>query len=330
MAEYFDSELLGIARALDRALGGGKQIDFIDATADESKLIILVTGDTEPGKYYLYDKSTQQLAFLMNSRDQLRGVTLGEMKPVQYPAADGTMIPAYLTLPPDSDGRNLPTIVMPHGGPQARDEWGFDWLSQYFVARGFAVLQPNYRGSAGFGAEWFKENGWQSWETAVGDVNSAGRWLLDQGIAAPDKLAILGWSYGGYAALQSQVLDPNLFKAVVAVAPVTDLERLRQEFRDQGNRLIMERFIGNGPHLEAGSPARHASAFRAPVLLFHGDTDLNVSVDESRLMESRLRAAGKQVTYVEFDKLDHQLDTTEARTRLLSQSDAFLRAALGL
>jgi len=329
-AEYFDTDLNEIATALNRALGGGKQIDFIDATVDESKLIVLVGSDTEPGKYYLYDKDTKQLAFMMNAREQLTGVALGEMKPVQYPAADGTMIPAYLTLPAGSDGKNLPAIVMPHGGPHARDEWGFDWLSQYFVARGFAVLQPNYRGSAGFGAEWFQEGGWQSWPTAIGDVNAAGRWLLDEGVAAPGKLAIFGWSYGGYAALQSQILDPGLFKAVVAVAPVTDLDRLRQEFRNRSNRHIMERFIGDGPHVEAGSPARHAAAFQAPVLIFHGDTDLNVGVGHSRLMNDRLRAAGKQVTYVEFDELDHQLDTAEARTRLLSESDRFIRTALGL
>ena len=329
-AEYFDLELKGIATALERALGGDKQIGFIDATADESKLIVFVGSDTEPGKYYLYDKATKQLAFMMNARDGLAGVTLGEMKAVQYPAADGTMIPAYLTLPPGSDGKTLPAIVMPHGGPHARDEWGFDWLSQYFVARGFAVLQPNYRGSAGFGAEWFQEGGWQSWPTAIADVNSAGRWLAEQGIAAPGKLAIFGWSYGGYAALQSQVLDPQLFKAVVAVAPVTDLDRLRQEFRGQGNRLIMEQFIGEGPHIEAGSPARHAASFQAPVLIFHGDTDLNVGVGQSRLMNERLKVAGKQVTYVEFEALDHQLDSAAARTRLLADSDRFLRTALGL
>lgn len=330
VAEYFDPELKTIAVALDKALGGGKQIDFIDSTSEEDKLIVLATSDTEPGKYYLYDKATKQLAFMMNSRDELAGLALGKMKPVQYPAADGTMIPGYLTLPPKSDGKNLPVIVMPHGGPHSRDEWGFDWLSQYFVARGFAVLQPNYRGSAGLGAEWFQQNGWQGWQTAIGDVNSAGRWLLDQGIAAPGKLAILGWSYGGYAALQSQVLDPDLFKAVVAVAPVTDLERLREEFRDRGNRLVMERFIGEGPHIDAGSPARHAASFKAPVLLFHGDTDLNVAVGESRLMNERLRAAGKSVTYVEFEGLDHQLDAAEARARVLSDSDRFLRTALGI
>ena len=328
--EFFDPELKQIAAGLERALGGGRSIAFVDATADEGKLVIFAGSDTDPGNFYLYDKATKQLGTLFPARPELAGVTLGTMKPVRYPAADGTMIPAYLTLPPGSDGKNLPTIVMPHGGPHSRDEWGFDWLSQYFVSQGFAVLQPNYRGSAGLGAEWFQQNGWQSWETAIGDVNSAGRWLVDQGIAAPDKLAIFGWSYGGYAALQSQVLDPNLFKAVVAVAPVTDLERLRQESASQVNRRIMERFIGNGPHLEAGSPARHADRFQAPVLMFHGNADTNVQVGESRLMEDRLKAARKPVTYIEFPGLDHQLDNAEARTRMLSESTRFLRTSLGL
>ncbi len=330
LVEYFDPELQGIARGLARALGGNKQISFQDATAGEDKLIVFAASDIEPGKYYLYDKASKQLAFLMNARDPIVGVALGEMKPIQYPAADGTMIPGYLTLPPGSDGKNLPAIVMPHGGPAARDEWGFDWLSQYFVARGFAVLQPNFRGSDGYGSAWFENNGYRSWETAIGDVNSAGRWLVDQGIAAPGKLAIVGWSYGGYAALQSQVVDPSLFKAVVAVAPVTDLERLKTDERDESSRRVREAQIGSGPHVQAGSPAQHAANFQAPVLLFHGDADLNVAVGHSRLMNERLRAAGKQVTYVEFEALDHQLDTAAARTQLLSDSDRFIRAALGL
>jgi dipeptidyl aminopeptidase/acylaminoacyl peptidase len=328
--EYFDPELKRLSASLARAIGGGRVVDIVDSNQDESKLLIYAGSDTDPGKYYLFDKATRQLGELFPVRPELAGVPLGEMRAVQYPAADGTMIPAYLTVPAGSDGKNLPAIVMPHGGPSSRDEWGFDWLSQYFVSRGYAVLQPNYRGSSGYGDRWQQTNAFYSWETAISDVNAAGRWLSDQGIAAPGKLAIFGWSYGGYAALQSQVLDPDLFKAVVAVAPVTDLDRLKQDERDQVRRLVVEDQIGSGPHIDAGSPARHAAAFRAPVLLFHGDTDTNVNVAQSRLMDDRLKAAGKTVTYVEFDGLDHQLDDAAARTRLLSESDRFIRTALGL
>ena len=126
------------------------------------------------------------------------------------------------------------------------------------------------------------------------------------------------------------MLDPDLFKAVVAVAPVTDLERLREDSRERSNFLVIDNFIGRGPHVEAGSPAQHAAAFRAPVLLFHGDADVNVGVDESRFMRDRLRSAGKEVEYVEFEGLDHYLDEPGPRSRMLSQRAAFIGKALGL
>lgn len=165
---------------------------------------------------------------------------------------------------------------------------------------------------------------------AIGDVNDAGRWLVCSGIATPDKLGIVGWSYGGYAALQSAVLDPDLFKAIVAIAPVTDLERLRQESADYSNFPQVDAFIGSGPHIREGSPAQNVERFKAPVLLFHGNLDQNVGVGESRLMEGRLRGAGKQVTFIEFKGLDHQLQSPAARMQLLRDSDAFLRKAFGL
>jgi dipeptidyl aminopeptidase/acylaminoacyl peptidase len=252
------------------------------------------------------------------------------MKPVTYKAADGTVVPAYLTLPPGGSGRGLPAIVMPHGGPGARDEWGFHWLVQYFANRGFAVLQPNFRGSAGYGREWFQENGFQSWRTAIGDVNDAGRWLVSEGIADPSKLAILGWSYGGYAALQSNVVDPDLFKAVVAIAPVADLEELRNEWLRFSSAANFRDFIGTGPHVAQGSPARHAGKMKAPVLLFHGELDRNVSVRQSRLMRDRLRDAGKSVELLDFPGLDHYLMDSAVRADMLRRSDAFLRTSLKL
>ncbi len=326
-AEYFDPELKKLSAALSRALPGRPAVDFVDASINEQKLLVFASSDVDPGTFYRYDKATKRLEPILPIREQLAGMAMSEMKPVMIPAADGTQVPGYLTLPVGSTGKNLPAIVMPHGGPGSRDEWGFDWLAQYFAARGYAVLQPNFRGSAGYGAAWYQKNGFQSWRTAIGDVNDAGRWLVSQGIAAPDKLGILGWSYGGYAALQSGVLDPGLFKAVVAIAPVTDLGRLKADAADYSNAPLVNRFVGNGPHIREGSPAQNAEAFTVPVLMFHGSKDLNVSIGQSRLMATRLRGARKEVNLVEFPGLDHQLGDGAARARMLSESDAFLRQA---
>lgn len=328
--EYFDPELKALSANLAKALGGEVQVDIWDATRDEKKLLIHAGSDTDPGKFYIYDKGTRQLGFLLPGRPELSDMKFGAMKPITYPASDGTMIPAYLTLPPGSDGKNLPAIVLPHGGPDYRDDWGFDWLVQYFAVRGFAVLQPEYRGSAGYGNDWFKGNAIHSWKAAIDDVNDAGRWLEKSGIAAPGKIAIFGWSYGGYAALQSQVVDPDLFKAVVAVAPVTDFDAIRAESVNYVNYKYVDAQIGHGPYIEEGSPARHADRFKAPVLLVHGDNDTNVGVTESRLMNDRLKAAGKQVQYIEFKGLTHQLDDTAARAQMLVAAERTIRKGLGL
>ena len=330
VTEYFDPELRKLSAALGKALPGGPRVDFLDASADESKLLLMASADTLPGTVYLFDKATRKLEEVLPLRPKVDGVVLAPMKAVTYPAADGTLIPAYLTLPVNSTGKGLPAIVMPHGGPSSRDEWGFDWMVQFFAARGFAVIQPNFRGSAGYGEAWYQRNGFQSWRMAIGDVNDAGRWLASQGIAAPGKMAIVGWSYGGYAALQSAVLDPDLFKAIVAIAPVTDLELLRVEAAQYDTGKMISNFIGQGPHVREGSPAQNVERFKAPVLMFHGDHDQNVAVGESRHMEKRLKAAGKAVTYVEFPGLRHNLSDSAARTRILSESDAFIRKGLGL
>ena len=191
------------------------------------------------------------------------------------------------------------------------------------------MLQPNFRGSAGYGDAWFQRNGFQSWKVAIGDVVDAGRWLVKEGIADPGKLAIVGWSYGGYAALQSNVVAPDLFKAAVAIAPVTDLEQLLRDELDYSSGRLVQDFIGSGPHLREGSPAQNAAAIKAPVMLFHGTLDRNVLVNQSKRMSDRLRSAGRDPQLVIYDGLDHQLEDDTARADMLRRSDQFIRAAFG-
>lgn len=265
----------------------------------------------------------------MLNRPELKGVALAPVTAVSYKSSDGTVIPAYLTRPAGSAGKKVPALVMPHGGPESRDEWGFDWLAQYYASRGYAVLQANFRGSAGYGDAWFQKNGFQSWAVAIGDIKDGGRWLVSEGIADPEKLAILGWSYGGYAALQAAVSDPDLFKAVVAIAPVTDLAELKADAMKYTSGTIDRSFIGSGPHVREGSPAQNAASIKAPVMLFHGTLDLNVPVQQSQLMRDRLADAGKRNELIVYPGLAHSLEDSEARADMLRRSDQFLRAALG-
>jgi acetyl esterase/lipase len=329
-AVFFAPEIKSLVDSLVRALPEHPSVKIVDSNVDESRLLVLSGSDTDPGQYRLFDRKTHQLGDLLPVRSELAGVQLAREKPVSYTAADGTPIPGYLTLPPGKESvQGLPAIVMPHGGPSARDVWGFDWLAQFFAARGYAVLQPNFRGSAGYGEAWFQQNGFRSWNVAIGDVLDGGRWLVKEGIADPRQLAIVGWSYGGYAALQSAVVDPTLFKAVVAIAPVTDLNELKEEHRHWTDWELVSEFIGDGPHTHEGSPAENAGRIHVPVLLFHGELDRNVGVQQSRTMEARLKSAGGSCELVTWPDLDHHLDDSDARTLMLRRSDAFLRKSFG-
>jgi dipeptidyl aminopeptidase/acylaminoacyl peptidase len=268
------------------------------------------------------------LSPVMPDRPELAGRTLAPMQSVRYKADDGTMIPAYLTLPPGKESaKGLPAIVMPHGGPESRDEWGFDWMVQYYAARGFAVLQPQFRGSAGFGEQWLMRNGYRSWRTAIGDMVDAGRWLVAQGVADPAKLTIAGWSYGGYAALQAQAVDPGLFKAVVAIAPVTDFADWMRRSQYYSNYLTQQQRMGTGPEAEDASPSHHAAEFRAPVLMFHGTDDNNVDISQAKIMQGKLEGAGKRSQLVIYDGLEHSLVDSDVRADLLQKSADFLLAA---
>ena len=328
---YFDADLDKMHASLAHALPQTPDITIADSSTDENELLVMGYSDQDPGIYYRFDRQAHQILPLLEVREQLDGVPLASVKAIDYAAQDGTRIPAYITFPPGKDSvQRLAAIVMPHGGPGARDVGGFNWLAQFFAHQGYVVLQPNFRGSAGYGDAWFEHNGFQSWKIAIGDVLDAGRWLVTEGVADPNKLAIVGWSYGGYAALQSAIVDPKLFKAVIAIAPVTDLNALKDEERGWSDYEIIERMIGDGPHVREGSPLRNVSRLEAPVLLFHGTFDRNVRYVQSKDMAAACAASHARCDLVTFDGLDHQLDDSTARTQLLRKSDDFLKQSLAV
>ena len=326
---YFDPEFQALAAALSKVLPQLPLVSFVDSSHDGRKLLIHAGSDSDPGRYFLFDRDKKTLTPAMIDRPDLEGRALASVKPVTIAASDGKSIPAYLTLPPGKPASRLPAVILPHGGPSARDVWGFDWLAQFLAARGYAVLQPQYRGSAGFGDAWLNENGFRNWRTSIGDITASAKWLAAQGIADPERTAILGWSYGGYAALQSAATEPGLYKAVVAIAPVTDLEMLKTDFQDFTISRLIDKEVGTGPQVGEGSPLRHAANIRAPVLLVHGDMDTNVKVAHSEKMDAALKSLGRQSELVTFRGLDHQLDDSDARAEMLTKIGELLDRTIG-
>ena len=326
---FFDTLLDRRSKALSAALPGRPPVTILDESWDAKRNLVFAGGVSDPGSYYRYDVDTRKLEALMPVRAAVSNRPAAVQTSVRFKAADGVEVPAYLTVPPGAAVAGRPAIVMPHGGPASRDTLGYDWLAQYFAQLGYVVLQPNFRGSAGYGEAWYAANGFKSWPLAIGDVNAGAKWLVSQGLADPQKLAIFGWSYGGYAALQANVVEPGLYKAVVAVAPVTDLAQLKREAKDYTNYTVVANEIGSGPHVVAGSPAQNAERFKAPVLIFHGDRDLNVDIAQSRTMDAALARAGKSHRLVVYPGLAHSLNDSGARADMLQQSAEFLAKAIG-
>lgn len=326
---YFDPEYAKLATALGKAIPKFPIIHLDGSSADGQKLLIFASADTNPGGYYVLDRTTKKMTELALVRPALEGRALASVKPLTYAARDGAKIPAYVTIPSGSAGKGLPAVVLPHGGPSSRDEWGFDWLAQYFAARGYAVIQPNYRGSSGYGEEFQNANGFVNWKTSMSDIGDAARYLVKEGIADPARIAIVGWSYGGYAALQSAAIEPSLYKAAIAIAPVTDLALLKKESEGYTNAKLVQDFVGSGPHIAEGSPLRNVAKIQVPVLLFHGDMDINVGIAHSEKMESALRNAGRKVEFIRYKDLDHQIDDSNARADMLNRIGVALEAAIG-
>lgn len=326
---YFDPEFKTLAASLSKAIPNLPLVEFVDSSRDGRKLLILAASDSDPGRYYLFDRDRKSLTPAMIARPELEGRTLGTVKPVTIAGAGGVSIPGYLTVPAGKEAKGLPLVVMPHGGPGSRDEWRFDWLAQFLAARGYAVLQPQFRGSAGYGDAWLNKGGFRNWRAAMADINAATHWANSQGIANPSKIAILGWSYGGYAALQSAALEPGLYKAVVAIAPVTDLQLLKEEFNFYTNADLVRNEVGSGATVTEGSPLRRAASINAPVLLVHGTMDANVRYEQSEKMNDALRSAGKQSDLLTFKGLDHQLDDSDARTQMLTKIGELLERTIG-
>lgn len=275
----------------------GQFVNFSSATRDGGQIVVSVYSDTNPGQLFLYDRASNKARFLMQQRKWIDDKRMGNVRPIAFTSRDGLKIHGYLTLPNGSDGRNLPMIVNVHGGPIGpRDDWGFNWESQLFASRGYAVLQINYRGSGGFG-KGFEDLGYGSWATGImNDIIDGTRWAIDKGHADKDRICIYGGSFGGYASLMAPARDQTLFKCAFGYVGFYDAEiqmtKSDTSQRESG-RMYMLRALGKTKaERDAMSPVYHADKIRLPVYLAAGARDPRCPPEHTEAMHEALVRAG--------------------------------------
>ncbi len=333
-----DPQLQKFLNGLNQYFDKQATIQLVNMSADAKKWLLRVGMPTEGASYYIFDLATAQADKLLDIYPSLSGQKLSPTEVVTYDARDGTQLWAYVTARPGATAAR-PMVVLPHGGPEARDHYGYDAFAQFLAAQGYVVVQPNFRGSAGFG-EAFSDAGMGQWGGRMqDDVSDVVKHMIASGAADPQRICIVGSSYGGYAALAGVTLTPDLYKCAVSIAGVSDLpEILRNERRDNGvnsNAYFYWRYSIGDPDkdrvaLEAASPARLAKNVKAPVLLIHGDDDETVPVSQSILMHDALRSAGKPVKLIRIQKSDHYWDNWKRKDRLTlyQETAAFLKQHL--
>lgn len=331
--------------ALDEIMNGLREL-FADASVhltswsdDLSKVLIFVEGGAQAPSYYVLDVPKKALSKIASRYSQISDADIGVTTPIEYKARDGRKIPAVITTPPGKQlGDKLPLIVMPHGGPEAYDAIGFDYMAQYFANRGYLVFQPNFRGSGGFGVDHL-EAGYGEWGGKMqDDVTDGAELLIRKGWADGERTCIVGASYGGYAALAGGAFTPDLYKCIAAIAPVSDVKAmLDEEKAAQGGDSITyaswTMLIGDRKRekakLDAISPVNFAANFKAPVLLLHGTDDTVVPYSHSTKMEAALKRANKSVKLVKLKGEDHWLSQSETRLQALKELDAFVAQHIG-
>jgi dienelactone hydrolase len=328
---WLDANLAKIQADLDKAVGD-RRARIISTSRDGQRMIVHVGTPDQPGAYYYYDTAAGAMSLLSRVSDKFATKTrLSPVSTIHYKARDGLDIAAVLTLPAGKDPKNLPFILLPHGGPFARDAERWDWWVQFLAWRGYAVLQPNYRGSSGFGTA-FAEKGEGQWGLAMqDDLNDAVDWAVKQGIADPGRVCMVGASYGGYAAMRAAQRDGARYRCAVSYAGVSDLGammRYDRRFLYHGTRKDWMK--EQAPDFASVSPIGHAAQFTTPILLMHGKKDRRVQVSQSREMAEKLKAAGKvegkDYIYVEQPLADHHFSREADRLDFLERLDAFLKA----
>jgi dipeptidyl aminopeptidase/acylaminoacyl peptidase len=308
----------------------GYRMALISWSADFNRMIVFTDGGDDSGTYWIVDIAKKSADVLGGAYPTVKPADVGPVRMVDWKVADGLAMRGVLTLPPGREAKNLPLVVLPHGGPVDRDYPGFDWWAQAYASRGYAVFQPNFRGSSGYGDK-FVEAGYGQWGRKMQtDISDGVAELARHGIVDPKRACIVGGSYGGYAALAGVTVQQGLYRCSVSMGGIADVGRMYNEKNeatgggDNSTTRYWKTFLGARAGWAAISPAKLAARADAPILLIHGKDDTVVPIDQSDAMERALRAAGKPVERLTLDHADHWLLEQDARVAMLKASAAFV------
>lgn len=327
---WTDPRMESIQKAVSKAFPNhvttvyGRSLDY-------KRIVTRVESPSSPPVYYLIDFSRGSADIIGDAYPALAGAKLGTVEFTSYKSSDGFAIPAYLTLPPDREPKALPLVVFPHGGPYARDDDSFDWWTQFLATRGYAVLQPQFRGSSGFGADLYRA-GHRQWGRGMQDDISEGvRFMVEKGTADPRRVCIVGASYGGYAALAGAAFTPELYACAVSVNGIADLPNMvgyiRKNRGEESDALRAWKDLIGDPSddlLAKFSPARSIATIRAPILLIHGTNDTVVPFSQSENFARLLPQGGQDYQLLPLPGEDHWLSSGESRLKLLTAMESFL------
>jgi len=329
---FFENDLQGVLVVTQKAMPGF-DVSIQSWDRNRKKFIVYSEGNGTAGTYHLLDLDKRTMNAIAARRPALKAADIAPVKTFFYEARDKLPIHAFLTTPPGvADPKNMPLVVLPHGGPASRDSTSFDYWAQFLASRGYAVLQMNFRGSDGYGVG-FRDLGDKEWGGKMqDDVTDGVKYAIEKGIADPTRICIVGASYGGYAAMAGAVFTPDLYKCAVSIAGVTDLAVkmawVRKRYGiDSSTYEYWEDTMGgfeDAKLLRDRSPRNFAQNVKADVLLLHGVDDTVVAFEQSELMADALKKASKNVQLVKLDGEDHWLSTAKTRTQMLRAMEGFL------
>jgi dipeptidyl aminopeptidase/acylaminoacyl peptidase len=326
---FFDSERKQLQEELEKRLPG-YEIVAANENKEEDKVLVRTYSDKSRGAYYFYDLKTKEFFKLADISLWLDEKILSDQKPIKYTSRDGLTIHGYLTIPKGFEAKNLPVVVNPHGGPWFRDSWGFNPEVQFLANRGYAVLQVNFRGSTGYGKK-FWEISFKEWGKKMqDDITDGVKWLIEQGIADPNRIGIYGGSYGGYATLAGLAFTPDLYACGVDYVGVSNLFTFMNSIPPYWKPYLemLYEMVGHPENekelLEAASPVFHVDKIKAPLLIAQGANDPRVAKSESDQMVEALRGRGIDVPYIVKDNEGHGFRNEENRFEFYEAMEKFL------